>query len=158
VATGVAPITPNTAGTGRLPLFYDSALKYLYLGGSSLWRSPAAVTQFSFTSLKTTVGNLQSIAVNPAATPKSLLLAGDQGILQFPLDGPATLAINPPPVWLMSSSSQDLITTSTLYASGEPGLGAFSAFFGTWRRAVSSPVGFTTPVRTSPEQIYAMSS
>ncbi len=158
VQQSALPITPNVAGTGRLPMYYDSTGNYLYIGASSLQRSTAAAQSFSAVSYPS-VGNLQALSANLAATPPVLLAAGDQGLVSIPLaPGAMAASLNSPPVSLLESTSVDPVTAQVAYVSGESGLAAYTPFYGTWKTLLAPPVGFTTPVSTNPENIYAMGS
>jgi uncharacterized protein (TIGR03437 family) len=151
-------LTPNVAGLGRLPMYYDSTGKFLYIGGSTVMRSTAAAQAFAAVTYPS-VGNLRALSSNLTATPPVLLAAGDQGLASIPLaSGSTAAAINNPPVSLLESISVDPVTTGAVYNSGEAGVSVYVPFFGVWKTLVAAPVGFTTAVNTNPESVYAMAS
>jgi uncharacterized protein (TIGR03437 family) len=157
VQQAVIAVSPNVAGTGRLPMYFDATRNYLYIGGAGLQRSTAAAQSFSAVSYPS-IGNVQALSANLAATPPALLAAGDLGLVSIPLAGATATALNNPPVALLESSSVDPVTAQVTYTSGESGVAAYSPFFGVWNTPVTSPVGFTTAVNTSPENVYSMGS
>ncbi len=155
VTQGAIALSPNVAGTGRLPMFFDAARGNLYIGGATLQVSTAAAQTFSAVTYPP-VGNVQAISANLTLSPPALLVAGDLGLATIPLPTGTAAAVSNPPVSLLESSGFDPVTAQNEFVSGESGLSMYSAFFGTWTTPISTPVGFTSAVATNPEDIFAL--
>lgn len=148
----LSPRVAAASAGGRLPMYYDSVNRYLYIGTSAVVRAAADLSTASV--LKTaTVTSSNALVL----TSSGVVIAGDTGLDNVPLPsaGVTATSLNLPPLGQFLSVLTDPLNSAVIYAGAEDGLRIAGTTSG-WKRVLTTGVGSVQVSGGSPQNIYAM--